>query len=91
VYEIELGVYHLSTAKTYNNLGNLYNDRRKYDEAEKYYLKALNTKEKELGIYHPSTADIYHNLKVMYRGKGEHDKAAIYSKKLLEVSKKEDI
>ncbi|KAN0068529.1 hypothetical protein V8E54_013253 [Elaphomyces granulatus] len=42
----ELASHHTSTLDTVNNLGNLYADQGKLDEAEKMYQRALQGKEK---------------------------------------------
>jgi tetratricopeptide (TPR) repeat protein len=48
-YEKALGRDHTSTISTVNNLGLLYTDQGKLDEAEKMYQRALQEYEKALG------------------------------------------
>jgi tetratricopeptide (TPR) repeat protein len=48
--EKALGREHTSTLDTVNNLGNLYSDQGKLDEAEKMYQQALEGYEKALGL-----------------------------------------
>jgi protein O-mannosyl-transferase len=54
-------------ARAYNNLGNLYCDKEKYDEAIKEYMNALAIK--------PDYAEAYNNLGIIYSIRKEYDKA----------------
>jgi hypothetical protein len=40
------GLEHTSTATSYNNLGSLYKDMGKIEQAEEYYLRCLKINEK---------------------------------------------
>jgi tetratricopeptide (TPR) repeat protein len=51
----------------FHNLGNLYSDQGKLVEAEKMYIRALDSKEEALGPDHTSTLDTVHNLGELYR------------------------
>jgi Tfp pilus assembly protein PilF len=42
--EQELGPTHIRTLRTFNNVGVLYYDRDKLEQAEEYYLRALGGK-----------------------------------------------
>ena len=64
------GPDHTSTLDTVNNLGNLYADLGRLDEAEKMYLRALVGKEKAWGPDHTSTLDTVNNLGNLYADPG---------------------
>jgi tetratricopeptide (TPR) repeat protein len=55
----KLGLEHLDTAKTQNNIGAVYHAQGKLSEALEMWQKSLATKEKVLGHDHPSVADTY--------------------------------
>jgi tetratricopeptide (TPR) repeat protein len=57
----------ISILRTVNNLGLLYVDQGKLDEAEKMYMRALKGYEKALGAEHISTLRTVNNLGVLYR------------------------
>ncbi|KXJ85413.1 Tetratricopeptide repeat-domain-containing protein, partial [Microdochium bolleyi] len=60
---------------TVNNLGILYRNQGKLDEAEKMYLRALRGYEKALGPDHTSTLDTVNNLGNLYSHQGKLDEA----------------
>jgi len=70
-----LGLDHLSTLRTINNLGNLYSDQGRLNEAEKMYERALSGYEKALGPEHTSTLDTVNNLGTLYTRQGKLDEA----------------
>ncbi|KAN0067101.1 HET domain containing protein [Elaphomyces granulatus] len=57
------------------NLGLLYADHGKLDEAEKMYQRALQGYEKAWGPDHTSTLDTVNNLGILYKFKGKLDEA----------------
>ena len=65
------GADHTSTLDTVNNLGNLYADRGKMEQAEELYMRALRGKEKALGAEHTSTLEIVNNLSFFYANQGK--------------------
>jgi tetratricopeptide (TPR) repeat protein len=65
------GAEHTSTMNTVDNLGNLYFDQGKIEEAEKMYSRALRGKEEAWGSKHTSTLDTVYNLVHLYRYLGE--------------------
>jgi serine/threonine-protein kinase len=78
-------------ARTYNNLGSLHYDERKYDLAEKEFLRALAIQE-ELARQHPDeptyqydVADLHGNLGNVYAASGQFDKARLACEKAFEV------
>jgi tetratricopeptide (TPR) repeat protein len=73
--EKALGPNHTSTLDTVNNLGNLYADQGKLDEAEEMYRRALAGREKALGPDHTSTLNTVNNLGLLYADQGKLDEA----------------
>ena len=66
-----------------HNLGDLYSDRGRLDEAEAFYERALQGKEKALGPDYMSTLDTVHNLALPYSNQGQLDEAeALYERAL---------
>ncbi|KAI1360650.1 hypothetical protein F5Y08DRAFT_43121 [Xylaria arbuscula] len=65
------------------NLGILYSDQGKLDEAEAMYMRALRGKEKAWGPEHTSTLDTVNNLGLLYKSQGKLDEAeAMYVRAL---------
>ncbi|KAF1937807.1 hypothetical protein EJ02DRAFT_296833, partial [Clathrospora elynae] len=60
---------------TVNNLGTLYADLGRLDEAEKMYQRALQGKEKAWGPEHTSTLDTVNDLGNLYADIGRHSEA----------------
>ncbi|KAN0072353.1 hypothetical protein V8E54_009282 [Elaphomyces granulatus] len=58
-----------------HNLGNLYADQGKLDEAEKVYQRALQRYEKAWGPGHTSTLDTVNNFGLLYKSQGKLDEA----------------
>jgi len=58
-----------------HNLGTLYRDCGKLDEAEKMYMRALEGREKALGADHTSTLNTVNHLGVLYKNRGKLDEA----------------
>jgi tetratricopeptide (TPR) repeat protein len=59
-----------------------------YEEALKWYEKALAIREKVLGLDHPFTATTHNNIAGVYRAKGENDKAMELHEKALAIKEK---
>jgi tetratricopeptide (TPR) repeat protein len=76
-------IYDTSYLHGLHNLGALYRDQGKLDEAEAMYQRSLAGKEKALGPEHTSTLDTVNNLGVLYQDQGKLDKAeAMYQRVL---------
>jgi tetratricopeptide (TPR) repeat protein len=76
-----------TTAMSYNNIGNVYDDLGDYDKALEYHNKALEIRKSVLGENHPDTASSYDNIGIVYRNLGDYDKALEYHFKALEIYK----
>ena len=59
IQEKTLGRNHPDTAGTYNNIGEVYRQHRKYPEALNMYQKSLDINIKVHGRNHPLVADTY--------------------------------
>ncbi|KAK4246309.1 hypothetical protein C7999DRAFT_33275 [Corynascus novoguineensis] len=70
-YEKVLGPEHTSTLNAANNLGILYVDQGRHNEAETMYKRALKGKEKAWGPEHTSTLDTVNNLGILYAYQGD--------------------
>jgi tetratricopeptide (TPR) repeat protein len=71
-----------------HELGRLYADQGKLDEAEKMYERALQGNEKTLGAEHTSTLDTVNNLAVLYSDQGKLDEAEKMYERALQGSEK---
>jgi len=69
-------------------LGVAYSNQGNYNEAVKYYQRALKIDIKKLGIEHPDVAGDYHNLGVAYSNQGNYDKAIEYYQKAYRIAAK---
>jgi tetratricopeptide (TPR) repeat protein len=74
-FEKAWGPEHTSTLSTVNNLGALYKNLGRLDEAEKMYQRALQGKEKAWGLEHTSTLDTVNNLGNLYLKLGRLNEA----------------
>ena len=85
IYEKVLGKEHIDTAMSYNNIGNVSCNLGKYNEAFKYFDRALQIQEKVLGEEHIDTAMSYNNIGRIYAILGKYDKALGYFTKALKI------
>ena len=79
------GKEHPETAKSYNNIGNVFFRRGIYDKALEYHKQALEIQEKVLDKKHPDTAFSYNNIGNVHSRCGNYDKALEYYKLALET------
>jgi tetratricopeptide (TPR) repeat protein len=75
IEEKKLGPDHLDTAKTLDNLGELYFETGQYAKAEPLFQRALKIREKVLGSEHASVAECLDQLAALYWQKGQPAKA----------------
>ena len=76
-----------TTAKAYNCLGIVYDNLGDYDEALKYYNKALKIDKEVFGEEHPYTAMSYLNIGGTYYKLGEYNDALKHYNKALKIKK----
>lgn len=82
------GGENLVTARSYNNIGEVYRTQGDYDLALMYYMKACEIRKKVLGTDHPDTAQSYLNIGNAYLMKDECDRALEYCLKALKTQEK---
>ena len=82
------GTEHPDTAKSYNNIGVVYNDLSEYEKALEYHLKALAIFEKIWRIKHLNTAASYNNIGNVYSQLDEYETALEYYLKALKIQEK---
>jgi tetratricopeptide (TPR) repeat protein len=68
-----LGIDHLLTLDSMNNLASVLGSQGKYDEAENMHRQALELMEKMLGIDYLSTLDSMNNLALVLGSQGKYD------------------
>ena len=86
--EIRLQVYgesHPDVATSYNNIGYVYSSQGNYNDALKYYQKALEILLKFYGESHPHVATYYNNIGAVLDSQGNYNEALNYYQKALEV------
>ncbi len=76
-YKLSLSI-NPKQSKVLINLGKLYNDEDKLDEAEKYYKKAINI--------NPNRIEAYNNLGTIYKDREEFEKAEEYYKRAISIN-----
>ena len=70
------------------NIALVYKSQGKYEEAIKYYFRALEIKEKKQGKDHPSTATTLNNIAVVYDSQGKYEEALKLYFRALEIREK---
>jgi len=81
IREETFGKYHLDTAVSYKNIGDIYSIQRNYEEAVNYYNIAVNIREDKLGKSHPDTTALKNNIQIENAKQGKLDKpSSIYSR-----------
>ena len=78
----------LEVASTYHNIGGVYREQGKNDEALKYFNKALDIYLKKLDKDHPDLAISYNNIAAIYVEQGKYDEALKYYNKAFKIFKK---
>ncbi|HSE57709.1 MAG TPA: tetratricopeptide repeat protein, partial [Nitrospiraceae bacterium] len=69
------GPDHVEVAVTLGNLGQLYSAQGRYTDAEPYYRRALEVREKVLGDMHPDVAKSLEEYAVLLRTMGREKEA----------------
>jgi tetratricopeptide (TPR) repeat protein len=83
-----LGEDRPSVARSYTNIGSIWESKDNFDKALEYYEKSLLIKLKALGKEHPSVAISYNNIGGIWENKGNFDKALEYYDKTLAIELK---
>ena len=74
-YEAAVGLKHISTLITLNNLGILYRAQGNLAKAEEMFIRARKGYEAAVGPEHTSTLDTINNLGLLYQAQGNLAKA----------------
>ena len=73
------GSDHLDVAKSYNNIGNVYDSQGKYEEALEMLSKSLDIMTRiHGGDNHPDVALSFINIGAVYAGKGDLENALVH-------------
>jgi tetratricopeptide (TPR) repeat protein len=83
-----LGMEHMSTLITVDNLGILYKNQGRLSDAEEMHARALGSKEKTLGPDHPSTLETVQNLGVLYKNQRRRNESEAMYLRALEGKKR---
>lgn len=84
----EFGPQDLRVATTLNNLGLLYYNQKRYEEAEPVYNRAIQIRENGLGHEHPQVAISLSNLALLYYAQKKHTKALSLAQDALKIREK---
>jgi tetratricopeptide (TPR) repeat protein len=79
------GEIHPDVSNSYDNIGQIYENEGKFDQALEYYKKTLAIDLKTVGERHPNTADSYYNIATICNYKGEHETVFKYLEKSLAI------
>jgi tetratricopeptide (TPR) repeat protein len=84
----EVGPENPVTARSLNNLGELYRAMGDYAKAEPLYRQALQIYQKVFGLENPMTVTILNNLAELYRVMGDYPKAEPLDQQALQIRNK---
>lgn len=73
------------SAKSYNNIGSVYNTLGEYSQALIFYKKGLDILELVLGKEHPDIAAIYNNIGFNYYNQEDFDRALEFDQKAIDI------
>ncbi|CAF1098654.1 unnamed protein product [Adineta ricciae] len=76
---------HSNIAKSYHNMGCIYDALGRYDLAMEHYTRALKIQEKSLPHEHPDIAKSYRSIGVIHEKKGEWREALASYEKAAEI------
>ncbi|MFK8164390.1 MAG: tetratricopeptide repeat protein, partial [Lewinella sp.] len=77
--------YSESTGRLYNNIGLLYRDQGRYEEALTFFQKAIEISEAVLDAKHPDLAISYNNIGSLYQDQGRYEEALTFFQKAIEI------
>ena len=86
--EKHFGLQDLDLAITYNNIGGVYLDQGKNEEAMEWHKKALAIFEKVSDPLSPALATIYNNIGNVYLAQGKNEEALKWLEKALAIQEK---
>lgn len=89
IYEHVLGASHPLTARSLNNLANLYRLQEMYEEVEPLLKRTLVIYEQALGVSHPNTARCLNDLAGLYRVQRKYGEAESLYKRALEIKEQQ--
>jgi|GEM_PF-3749042 len=77
----------ISVAACYNNLGQLMRNKKAFEEALDYCLKALEIRKKTLDADDLTIAASYFSIAAIYYDQGDYDNAIVYFEKCYTIRK----
>jgi tetratricopeptide (TPR) repeat protein len=80
------GEKNLKLAITYNNIGNVYKEQGKLDQALEMYVKCLNIEKGHYGDKNFNLIDTYYNLSLLYEKLNYKQKSLEFAKKAYSIS-----
>ncbi|MBM7845930.1 tetratricopeptide repeat protein [Herpetosiphon giganteus] len=86
IHESVLGVEHLETATSVNNLASVLDNQGRYGEAQRLYERALAIYEAVLGDEHPNTATSVNNLAGVLERQGQYAEAQALCEQALAIN-----
>jgi tetratricopeptide (TPR) repeat protein len=79
-----LGIDHLNTLRSLNNLAGVLRNLGNYEVAKELYLRVLAIREKVLGTDHPDTTRSMGNLALALQDQGRYEEAEKVSRRALD-------
>ena len=78
----------MDVATSYNNLGVVHDNLGNYEQAKKYYHRALAITLKQLGPEHVDVATSYNNLGLVHEKLGNYEQAKEFCELALNIRQK---
>ncbi len=79
------GPNNLRVAEALNNLGVIYDEAKRYSEAETCYIRALSIREKSLGPLHMDVATTLNNMANLYKDQEKYKEAVPLYKRSIDI------
>jgi tetratricopeptide (TPR) repeat protein len=87
-YSDVLGTQRIALADIYHNIGVIYDEQNRLNDALTFYDKSLRIREKIVGNSHPIVAMVYENMAQIFKDQGEFKKAVELQTKVIAIRKK---
>ena len=87
-YRRVLGDEHAETLLAMSNIGALYINQGKFQEAEPFYRGVLQTRRRVLGDEHPNTLTSINNMGIWFLNQDQYDEAEDYFVEALEIRRR---